>query len=165
MWESLSTKFIKYNKINLGFGGALISDMSKNFLRLFHKLNPKIIVLYLGGNDLNYELSPKNICQQIQDFVGLIVKKFPKTHIFYMSIKPSFERINKIDEIKKINLLMQRFCNINKQTSYVDFFNKLLKKGEPDLSFFLQDGLHLNDRGYDIIEKELSKAITKIEQV
>ncbi len=163
LWESLGTKFIKYNKINLGFGGALISDMSKNFLRLFYKLNPKIIVLYLGGNDLSYELSPENIYQQIQDFVRLIVKKFPKTHIFCMSIKPSFERINKIDEIKKINLLIQQFCNINKQMSYVDFYNKLLKKGEPDSSFFLQDGLHLNNKGYDIIEKELSKGITKVE--
>ena len=163
LWESLRERFIKYNKINLGFGGALISDMSKNFLRLFHKLNPKIIVLYLGGNDLNYELSPKNIYQQIQDFVRLIVKKFPKTHIFCMSIKPSFERINKIYEIKKINLLMQQFCNINKQMSYVDFYNKLLKKGEPDSSFFLQDGLHLNNKGYDIIEKELSKGIAKVE--
>ena len=80
-----------------------------------------------------------------------------------MSIKPSFERLNKIDEIKKINLLMQQFCNINKQMSYVDFYNKLLKRGEPDSSFFLQDGLHLNNKGYNIIEKELSKEITKIE--
>lgn len=165
LWERLNTKFIKYNKINLGFGGALISDMSKNFLRLFHKLNPKIIVLYLGGNDLNYELNPKSIYQQIQDFIALIVKKFPKTHIFYMSIKPSFERITKIHEIKKINLLMKQFCDVNKQVAYVDFYNKLLKRGEPNSSFFLQDGLHLNDKGYDIIEKELSKEIAKIEQI
>tara|TARA_B100000941_G_scaffold2393_1_gene1534 strand:- start:222 stop:1610 length:1389 start_codon:yes stop_codon:yes gene_type:complete len=165
LWRKLDAKFIKYNTINLGFGGALVSDMSKNFLRLFHKLNPKIIVLYLGGNDLNYELSPEKIYCQIQDFVGLIIKKFPETHIIYMSIKPSFERINKIDEIKKINLLMQQFCGVNKQMAYVDFYNELLKGSKPDSSFFLQDGLHLNEKGYDIIEKELSWAITKIEQV
>ena len=82
-----------------------------------------------------------------------------------MSIKPSFERITKIHEIKKINLLMQQFCDVNKQVAYVDFYNKLLKRGEPNSSFFLQDGLHLNDKGYDIIEKELSKEIAKIEQI
>ena len=58
---------------------------------------------------------------------------------------------------------MQQFCDINKRTSYIDFYNKLLNRGEPDSSFFLQDGLHLNVKGYKIIEKELYRAIAKTE--
>ena len=52
LWERLSSDFSNFNTINLGFGGALIQDLNKNFNDLFESLNPKYIVTYLGGNDL-----------------------------------------------------------------------------------------------------------------
>ena len=57
LWERLASDFSNFNTINLGFGGALIQDLNKNFNDLFESLNPKYIVTYLGGNDLTLNYS------------------------------------------------------------------------------------------------------------
>ena len=50
--KSLNDDFKNMNVINLGFGGAYVDSLSKNFDLLINFLNPKAIVIYLGGNDL-----------------------------------------------------------------------------------------------------------------
>ena len=38
LWKGMKNDFNGLNVINLGFGGALIKDLSKNFSRLFRKI-------------------------------------------------------------------------------------------------------------------------------
>ena len=68
LWKRLASDFSNFNTINLGFGGALIQDLNKNFNDLFESLNPKYIVTYLGGNDLTLNYSAEKISQKIIEF-------------------------------------------------------------------------------------------------
>ena len=99
LWENIESDFSGFNSINLGFGGALIKDLKKNFENLFKSLNPKYIITYLGGNDLTLGYSAKKISLKIIDFFKKVNKKFPNTLIINLSIKPSFERIKDIGEV------------------------------------------------------------------
>ena len=139
------------NVINLGFGGAYVDSLSKNFDLLINFLNPKAIVIYLGGNDLNLNLSPKEIIFKIKKFIEKIITKYPNANIGYISIKPSIERKNKLLDIKEINNGIKKISKNLPNLIYINIYDRLLDKGKVTSKFLLQDGLHLNKEGYRIL--------------
>ena len=159
LWKSLNEDFKDVDVINLGFGGAYIDSLSKNFNLLINFLNPKAIVIYLGGNDLNLSLSPEEIIFKIKKFVQKINKKYPNTNIGYITIKPSVERKNKLSDIKKINKGVKLIANDFPNLVYIDVYNKLLDKGKVTSKFLLQDGLHLNKEGYKVLTSAVKEKI------
>ena len=158
----MKNDFNGLNVINLGFGGALIKDLSKNFSRLFRKINPSVIVLYLGGNDLTLGYSAEKIVEKIKNFLELVFKNYPNIKIINMSIKPSFERINDIKKIEKINSLMTAESSRNKSLIQLNFYEKIINKGVINQSLYLRDGLHFNDLGYKILVSEVKLALKNI---
>ena len=159
LWKSLNEDFKDVDVINLGFGGAYIDSLSKNFNLLINFLNPKAIVIYLGGNDLNLSLSPEEVIFKIKKFVEKINEKYPNTSIGYITIKPSVERKNKLSDIKKINKGVKLIANDFPNLVYIDVYNKLLDKGKVTSKFLLQDGLHLNKEGYKILTRAVKEKI------
>ena len=161
LWTNLKKDFPNFNVQNFGFGGALISSLSKNFNLIFKNLNPKIFILYMGGNDLSKFNSSIEIVNQQLKFIKKIRLFFPQTKIINLSIKPSFERLNKISIIKKINQSMLEE-SISNKFNQLDFFDKFFKNGKLSKKYFLQDGLHLNDNGYQILQNAISNTLIKI---
>ena len=162
LWKGMKNDFNGLNVINLGFGGALIKDLSKNFSRLFRKINPSVIVLYMGGNDLTLGYSAEKIVEKIKNFLELVFKNYPNIKIINMSIKPSFERINDIKKIEKINALMTTESFRNKSLIQLNFYDKIINKGVIKQSLYLRDGLHFNDLGYKILVNEVKLALKNI---
>ena len=162
LWKGMKNDFNGLNVINLGFGGALIKDLSKNFSRLFRKIKPSVIVLYLGGNDLTLGYSAEKIVEKIKNFLELVFKNYPNIKIINMSIKPSFERINDIKKIEKINSLMTAESSRNKNLIQLNFYEKIINKGVINQSLYLRDGLHFNDLGYKILVNEVKLALKNI---
>lgn len=162
LWKGMKNDFNGLNVINLGFGGALIKDLSKNFSRLFRKIKPSVIVLYLGGNDLSLGYSAEKIVKKIRKFLELVFKNYPNIKIINMSIKPSFERINDIKKIEKINSLMTAESSRNKNLIQLNFYEKIINKGVINQSLYLRDGLHFNDLGYKILVNEVKLALKNI---
>ena len=159
LWKSLNEDFKDVDVINLGFGGAYIDSLSKNFNLLINFLNPKAIVIYLGGNDLNLSLSPEEVIFKIKKFVEKINEKYPNTDIGYITIKPSVERKNKLSDIKKINKGVKLIANDFPNLVYIDVYNKLLDKGKVTSKFLLQDGLHLNKEGDIVLTRAVKEKI------
>ena len=162
LWKGMKNDFNGLNVINLGFGGALIKDLSKNFSRLFRKIKPSVIVLYLGGNDLTLGYSAEKVVKKIKKFLELVFKNYPNIKIINMSIKPSFERINDIKKIEKINSLMTAESSRNKSLIQLNFYEKIINKGVINQSLYLRDGLHFNDLGYKILVNEVKLALKNI---
>lgn len=160
LWDHLQQDFPSYNTLNLGFGGAFIHSLSTHFDHLFEGLQPKAIVLYLGGNDLSLGLSAKEIIDQIGSFVEMVHQKFPSTTIFNISIKPSFERQDLLDVIQQIN---QGTFALSMQFSYlhqIQLYEALLDENQQIRSdVLLQDGLHLNKIGYEILKSQVDRSL------
>ncbi len=159
LWKSLDDDFKNMNVVNLGFGGAYIDSLSKNFDLLINFLNPKAIVIYLGGNDLNLKLSPKEIILKIKKFIEKIIKKYPNANIGYITIKPSIERKNKLLDIKEINKGVKLLSKSLPNLIYINIYDRLLDKGEVTSKYLLQDGLHLNKEGYRILTNTVREKI------
>ena len=162
LWDQLQKDFPDHHTLNLGFGGAFIHSLSSNFENLFQGLHPKAIVLYLGGNDLSFSLSSKEIIDQIGLFVEMVHQKFPSTKIFNISIKPSFERQELLDVIQQIN---QGTFALSMQFTYlhqIHLYEALIDENHQIRSdVFLQDGLHLNKIGYEVLKSQVDRALRK----
>ena len=162
LWDKLQKDFPDHHTLNLGFGGAFIHSLSSNFENLFQGLHPKAIVLYLGGNDLSFGLSSKEIIDQIGLFVEMVHQKFPSTKIFNISIKPSFERQELLDVIQQIN---QGTFALSMQFTYlhqIHLYEALIDENHQIRSdVFLQDGLHLNKIGYGVLKSQVDRALRK----
>ena len=155
LWESVKEDFQHSNTLNLGFGGAFISSLSQHFERLFTFEAPKVIVLFIGGNDLTLGWTAIRIVQKIKTLIEKINRKYPSSTILNLSIKPSLERAGEIKKIKEINKAMQVWAETKTFLKQIDFFDDLMEGGKVNQDYFLQDGLHLNAKGYNVLKKKL----------
>ena len=107
-------------------------------------------------------LSAIEIVNQIRIFIQMIHQKFPSTTIFNVSIKPSFERQELLEVIKQIN---QGMLELSMQLYYlnqVKLYEALIDQNQQIRSdVLLQDGLHLNKLGYEILKSQVGKSLKK----
>lgn len=157
LWKNVNQDFPAWNTLNLGFGGAFIHSLNDYFEELFHELQPKVIVLYLGGNDLTLGLSASKIVAKILRFIDRIHAKFPNTLILNVSIKPSFERQHELAKIKEINTQLGEKTAPLPNVQQVDFYDSFIENNRIKKAYFLQDGLHLDAMGYQILKQAIDK--------
>jgi lysophospholipase L1-like esterase len=91
------------------------------------------------------------VFDDFKDFAGLIHKGLPKTKIVFISIKPSPARWKMVEEQRKANALIEAYCKKNDTLAYIDAAGPMLgEDGKPTPELFGKDGLHMNDKGYEL---------------
>jgi lysophospholipase L1-like esterase len=71
--------------------------------------------------------------------------------VVFIGIKPSIARISIIDKIRAANQLIRDYIATDPRLTYVDVFTPMLdSSGQPRRELFLEDGLHMNAKGYAI---------------
>jgi lysophospholipase L1-like esterase len=161
MWPTAES-FPELPIINRGFGGSHAADVNHFIERVVLKYSPRIIVYYAGDNDIADNKSPQRVCEDFETFVNHVQKRLPKTSIVYLPIKPSLARWQKWQQMKEVNSQIKKRTEKNKRVLYVDTATPMLgSDGRPRSELFLDDSLHLNDRGYrlwtDILKPQLAR--------
>jgi lysophospholipase L1-like esterase len=159
LWKNIDRDFPMWNILNLGFGGAFIHSLSDYFEPLFQNLEPTVIVLYLGGNDLTLGYSAKKITEEILIFLEKIHTKFPKAKIYNISIKPSLEREHELAKIKEINTCLKEKSTQIPYLFQIDFYPQMIRDNRIREELFLQDGLHLNLDGYQVLKQAIEEQL------
>lgn len=151
LWESLHDDMKPLNVINLGFGGSSFSWCIYYFDRLFTKIKPKHIVIYVGDNDLANGIPPEKVVKKFQMLANLIRTAFPNVPMDFITIKPSPIRTYLLPEIKLTNNLIRKELMGIKKASLINVFDSMLNENgvaRPEL--YLEDELHMNEKGYKI---------------
>lgn len=160
LWRNLRTSFPELNVINRGFGGSRLEDVNFYFDRLVTPYNPKKIVLYAGENDVNDGIAPEEVLADFQQFSKLVRAKFPKAKLLYVSLKPSPSRWKLADKFRQTNELIKAEIAKDKRAKFVDVWQKMLNEnGEPKAEIFVEDKLHMNEKGYAIWREILAKKL------
>lgn len=160
LWANLRQSFPNLNVVNRGFGGSRLEDVNHYFDKVVAPYNPKTIVLYAGENDVNEGIAPETVADSYRKFAAMAREKFPKTKIFYVSIKPSPSRWAIADKFRRANELIKAEIAKDKRAEFVDVFTPMLgANGEPMPDIFVQDKLHMNEKGYAIWQKILEKKL------
>ena len=158
MWKNLRSSFPELSVINRGFGGSRLEDVNFYFDRIVVPYNPKTIVLYAGENDVNEGVAPETVLENYRKFAELAHDKFPKSKLLYVSLKPSPSRWQINDKFRKTNDLIKAKIAKDKRAEFVDVWSPMLgANGEPKPEIFLEDKLHMNERGYAIWREVLAK--------
>ena len=151
LWQTLQTDFPGVPVLNRGFGGSVLSDVLVFANRIVVPYKPRVVVLYAGDNDLAAGKTPAHVFADFQSFVAIVHRDLPTTRVAFIAIKPSIARVNIIDKIHEANQLIRDYIRDDARLVYVDVFTPMLDaSGQPRQELFLEDGLHMNAKGYAI---------------
>lgn len=148
MWD-LKKSFPDQEFLNRGFGGSQICQSTHFFDVLVAKHEPRLVVFYAGDNDIAGGKSPEQVQKDFRAFAWNLKKELPWTKLVYIAIKPSIARWKLADKMREANKLIAADCERHPDFAFVDVWPVMLNdKGEPRTDIFLEDGLHMNEKGY-----------------
>ena len=161
------SKFYSYDNkvlINSGVGGYTTNNIIKRFKNLVEQYNPDKLFLMIGTNDIGDGTSKEDIIKNIDEIISMIKEKEPDTKIYLETIYPVNLDKRKHDKrrnnryISDINIELKKYCEDN-DVEYIDIYSHLVDKNDTLKSEYTEDGLHLNDLGYEIVTNILKKYV------
>ena len=160
MWKTLEKDFPDLTVINRGFGGSTIRDSIRYAHRIVVPYEPKRIVLYAGDNDIAQGKTAEQVLGDFKEFVATVRAKLPGARIDFVAIKPSIRRWGMVDQMREANRLVREYAAVEKNLGYIDIFTPMLgDDGMPRKELFIEDGLHLNGKGYELWTKVVGEAL------
>ena len=152
LWDSLYEDFNGYKPLNMGFGGSTLAACIVYFERLMEGLNPDIFVLYAGDNDLGDGRHPEEVLIFFKQMVVEVRNRFGNIPLVYISVKPSIRRFNIIEQIRFTNkIISSEIKKMDEHVFFINNFDKMLDANRyPDRSMFQSEGLHMNEKGYEV---------------
>lgn len=150
LWKTLAVDFPGLPVVNRGFGGSQLADSINFAERIVIPCQPRQVVIYAGGNDLNAGKAPEIV---YGDFVALVTKlrtALPRVKIAYIAVAPNPARWAQVEKVKQLNSLAAEFCR-RRGLTFIDVFPLMLgPDGQPKPDIFVADRLHMNEKGYAI---------------
>ena len=108
------------------------------------------------------EKTPEQVFKDFQLFVDTVRATLPRTEISYISIAPNPARWAQIERIREANKLIRDYTRRNRRLSFIDVHSHMLNdKGEPKEGIYLDDNLHMNEKGYDIWKRVIAPALER----
>ncbi|VBB47952.1 conserved exported hypothetical protein [uncultured Paludibacter sp.] len=151
------------NVKNRGISGDVAMGI---YDRLYQILpaKPKKIFLMCGINDVSHNLTPDSIVKMIDLIVSRVQKESPQTKIYLQSLFPINETFGRYKRLERKTNLIPEINQKLKETAYqhkiifINLFPLFVEKNTIVLRKELtDDGLHLNENGYNIWVKKLKK--------
>ena len=161
LWD-VKKSFPEMLVVNRGFGGSQICDSTHYADRLVNIHEPRIVVFYAGDNDIAGGKSPEQVRDDFREFVEKVRGPQPELPIVFIAIKPSIARWKLADEIKAANQLIKDDLEELGNVTYVDVWPTMLdEQGEPRKELFADDGLHMNEKGYEVWTELVTPLVEK----
>ena len=153
-WSSLKEDMAPHTVLNRGFGGAHIAHVNYHFNEVVKPYKPKAIVFFCGTNDLAALKSPSETFSDFKTFYSMVKKELPGTKLIVIGVKPTIAREYLIQEEKEFNNLISILASEEDLLTYVSVWDPMLThEGKPNPALFVEDGLHINGKGYEIWTK------------
>lgn len=163
-WSDVQKYFPGYTIINRGFGGSTFPDAIRYADEIVFPYDPRQVVIYEGDNDVasSDEITADSVLNRFKTLFYLIRKKLPNTSIAFVSIKPSLSRQKLMPVMANANSLIKNFLKGKKNAAFIDVYHSMLNEdGTPKKDIFIEDGLHMNAKGYAIWQKIIKPYLLK----
>lgn len=157
-WGRLYPDFFQSNGyINRGIGGQTTPQMLLRFKQDVINLNPDIVLILAGTNDIAGNTGPSNldmITNNIFSMAELSMShniKVVLSSILPVDKYPWAAHIKEVPEtILKINQQLKSFSQKH-NTLYIDYYYSMVGENRGLKKEFTTDGVHLNKKGYDVM--------------
>ena len=155
-WKNLEEDMNPLAVLNRGFGGSQIPDVTHYVDRIVVPYEPKAIAFYAGENDITGLLISKKktaeeVATSFRQFCDKVFTAYKPIPIYFISIKPPKRRKKFWPEMEKANNLIENYCSLNENLHYINIVDPMLdSEGNVNPDLFNWDGIHLNNKGYEI---------------
>ena len=152
-WSDSSHDLLPLTSYNHGIGGTTVEQWYEKLnQRLVYPYSPKIVVYYVGVNNIintgsSVEFTGETLVNMFDD----VHAHLPNTHIYYVLINdlPGFR--SKKAQLDAVNQYALDYEVSHPYLTTLDAGKGLLKENnEPNAAYFLGDGLHMSLAGYAI---------------
>lgn len=161
-WTEVAESFPGYNLINRGFGGSNFVDVIRYAYDIILPYQPKQILIYCGDNDLAQNASVTEVVKRFKTLYQVIRINLPNAVVDFVSIKPSPSRQHLLSKMKEVNSQIAAYLKKEKNGGFINIYSPMLdEKGKPKEELFVEDRLHMNEKGYAIWRKVILPYLLK----
>lgn len=150
IWHDLQERFPKHQIVNSGFGGSQASDLLLYTNELIVRYKPKKVFIYEGDNDISAGKNSKIIISDILQIIRKIRAQNSAVKVVLIAAKPSIARWELKRDYKRLNRKFKKMSRKDADISYVDVWKPMLDRRKVKQDIFIEDGLHMNAKGYEI---------------
>lgn len=162
LWQELPQDFPGLRVMNRGFGGSQLSDVREHFERLILRYQPRQVVIYCGGNDLNAKKPVAEVVADLKDVVNRIHRELPQTKVAYVSIALNPARWDQREQVIAANAAIAEFMAQDRRRQFIDVTTAMLgPDGLPKPDIFVADRLHMNRKGYELWKPIIGPALVR----
>ena len=158
-WRNVSELNTSETILNTGFGGSTALDLIHYIEPLVLQYNPKQVFVYEGDNDLAIGRSVAKSKRHLKKVFRVIRKHNKNTTIVFIAAKPSIARWNLRSKFLKHNNKIEKMARTKEYLSFADVDTPMLVAGDINKAIFIDDGLHMNAKGYEIWSKVIKPLI------
>lgn len=150
LWHNLEKQFPHHQIVNSGFGGSKASDLLIHSEELILRFNPKKVFIYEGDNDISDKIKSKVILENMVKIIHRIKEKNLSTQIILIAAKPSISRWNLRGKYNRLNRKFKKLATKDNHIDFANVWHPMLEGNKVKQDIFIEDGLHMNSKGYDI---------------
>ena len=151
------------NVVNSGISGDVSDDILNDMYNRVYRYNPSKIFLLIGTNQIPKGDIDDEIVDDIKRIIINIHDNRPIAKIYVESIYPVNKNLNKNmvknrenGRIVELNKKIEEMVKDIEYVGYINIYDSLLKDNKLSDEYSI-DGLHLNDRGYEIVTNIIKK--------
>lgn len=135
-----------------GFGGSVMHDLLHYLDRVVLTYKPRAVLIYEGDNDTGRNNIPNDlIMQHVREGINRIHAEFPEARIYLLTVKPSVARVASWQVASELNQRYRALAASDPRIHLIDVATPFLDAdGKVLTDIFVEDNLHLNEKGYDI---------------
>jgi len=167
-WSQANPSFFENKSyINRGIGGQTTPQMVLRFRQDVIALGPKIVIILAGTNDIAGNTGPMTL-EQIQGNIHSMVQLAKAHEIIPVvcSVLPAYDYpwrpgLSPNIKIPKLNEMLKTLC-VEEKVFYLDYFSKMADNRNGLPKEYTTDEVHLTPKGYRIMEKLVTDAITQV---
>ena len=161
-WDSLEEDMKPLEVLNRGFGGAQISHVIHHFEDIVKPYNPRAIVFFCGTNDLTALKTPAETINDFKKFLNLVRNEFGNIKVYVIGIKPTVDRLYLDEEERIFNSSIKLLASDDTYLEYINIWDPMLNQdGTRMPELFIEDGLHMNEKGYEVWTKKVRESLGK----
>jgi lysophospholipase L1-like esterase len=166
-WIKASPEFFNEKPyIDRGISGQTTPQMLIRFRQDVIELQPKVVVLLCGVNDISQNTGPSSL-EMIEGNIVSMAELARANHIrmILCSVLPAYDfpwrpGLKPAEKIVALNKWIKEYAS-NNSHMYLDYFSSMVDERNGLQSRFSEDGVHPNKMGYSVMEGLVEEAIAR----
>ncbi|MBU0473245.1 MAG: SGNH/GDSL hydrolase family protein [Bacteroidetes bacterium] len=166
-WSKFDSSFFA-NKpyVNRGISGQTTPQMLLRFRQDVINLNPKLVVILAGTNDIAGNSGPMTLEMIMENIVSMTELALANNiNVVLSSVLPAYDYpwkrgLNPAEKIDSLNAMIKNYAD-ESEIGYLDYYSAMVDERKGLKSEFTYDGVHPNETGYKIMGPLADEAIQK----